>query len=164
MSARAILSAIRSWWLLRPVSMQACSPNWSAQLGFLVFELNPSHATYSLSRLIRGLSVAAGRVARIVSMNLYTHTRAEKKRKKTTTIRWGEKKKKKRQWSYFAMRLGLGLSFFFFSPCFFQNELETTRRKHPLPERKCIAAACIEPLDFFLLVIEHRHDNNQLLN
>ena len=66
------------------------------------------------------------------------------------------------------MRLGLGLSFFFFSPCFFQNELETTRRKHPLPERECIAATTyIELLNVFLLLlllIKHRHDNNQLLD
>ena len=118
MSARAILSAIRSWWLLRPVSMQACSPNWSAQLGFLVFELNPSHATYSLSRLIRGLSVAAGRVARIVSMNLYTHTRAEKKKRKNHHHQMRREKEKKASMKLFRNAPRPRFVFFLLFPLF----------------------------------------------
>ena len=43
----------------------------------LILELNPSRATYSLSRLTRGLSVVTGRVGRIVLISLH-----EKKKKR----------------------------------------------------------------------------------
>ena len=53
---------------------QLTSPAW-----FLIFELNLNRATYNSSRLTRGLSVVTGRVGRIVSMFLHTHTHTKKK-------------------------------------------------------------------------------------
>ena len=48
---------------------QLTSPAW-----FLIFELNPSRATYKELRLTRGSRVATGKVGRIVLMVLHTHT------------------------------------------------------------------------------------------
>ena len=79
---------------------QLTSPAW-----FLIFELNPSRATYKELRLTRGSRVVTGKVGRVVLMVLHTHTHTQKRRHRM--------RKKKRQQSSFAMRLGLGLSLFF---------------------------------------------------
>ena len=84
---------------------QLISPAW-----ILIFELNPSRATYKNWRLTRGSRVVTGKVGRVVSMNLRIHTQ----KKKNHRHQMGEK----RRWSYFAMRLVLGssfISFFLFS-------------------------------------------------
>ena len=46
---------------------QLISPAW-----ILIFELNPSRATYNLWRLTRGSRVVTGRVGRVVEMPLHT--------------------------------------------------------------------------------------------
>ena len=89
--------------------------------------------------------MVTGRVSRIVMMSLHTYT-LKRKMPPSDGERGGGKASIKlfrnapRPWFVF-----------FVSPCFFfRNELETARRKHPLPERECIAAAtCIEPLGVF---------------
>ena len=54
---------------------QLISPAW-----FLIFELNPSRATYKIWRLTRGSRVVTGRVGRVVLMILHTYTYIQKKK------------------------------------------------------------------------------------
>ena len=92
--------------------------------------------------------MVTGRVSRIVLMDLYTHTKkvlpSDGERGKKASIKLFHNAPRPR-------------FVFFVSPPFFRNELETARRKHPLPERECIAAAtCIEPLDVFFFSSSHK--------
>ena len=111
---KLFFSAIRPWWIFRSVSMQACSPNWSDQPSLdSNIRAKPEPCNLQILEVDQGIESSDGQSWK-ERVDEPTHTHLKNHRHQM-------RRNKKRQQSSFAMCLGLGSSFYFFSS---KNQLD----------------------------------------